>query len=358
MENVLFQNVSKQYAGNTQYALKDFNLHIKAGELIVIVGPSGSGKSTLLELICGFEALTEGDILIDGKSIKDKLPKERDVAMVFQNYALLPHLNVYENIAFGMRIRKVSKARIKEKVEWAANMLELTPYLKVKPKKLSGGQRQRVALARAMVREPKLFLMDEPLSNLDAKLRDNMVQEIQALHEALHGTMLYVTHDQVEAMTIADRMVILNEGQVQQIGTPREVYGQPRNLFVAKFIGRPTLNLFVCQATRGGILLEEEIEIPVEDTYLEEGKSYVLGIRSEHIQCVEENAHLEAVIQKIEYLGSESLLQLKYKSCKFTVKDYNTSTFKVGDLIKVRFNVAQAHYFDSETQQTITEAIK
>lgn len=352
--DVLFKQVSKKYEGNTNYALKAFNLDVKAGELIVVVGPSGSGKSTLLELICGFETLTSGEILIEGESVANKLPKDRDVAMVFQNYALLPHLTVYENIAFGMKIRKESKKVIQQKVEWAAELLELMPYLKAKPKKLSGGQRQRVALARAMVREPKLFLMDEPLSNLDAKLRDTMSQEIKALHEALGVTMLYVTHDQVEAMTMADRIVILNQGEVQQVGSPLEIYHEPSNLFVAQFIGRPTINLFACKRCKLGILLEEDIQIPLIESDLEENKAYVLGIRSEHVQVVTEgDVHVEATIQKIDYLGSESYLYLNYKKCSFTAKDYSGTLYKVGDLVKIRFNLAKAHYFDQTTKQNI-----
>lgn len=353
MGSIEFKNISKRYEENSSYALKDFNLEVKDGELIVIVGPSGSGKSTLLELICGFEAPTSGDILIDNKSLENKLPKDRDVAMVFQNYALLPHLTVYENIAFGMRIRKESKVLIKEKVEWAANLLELTPYLKVKPKKLSGGQRQRVALARAMVRAPKLFLMDEPLSNLDAKLRENMSGQIKALHETLGATMLYVTHDQVEAMTMADRVVILNEGQIQQVGTPLEVYHEPNNLFVAQFIGRPSINLFACKRVKEGILLEETIIIPMVAHFLEENKAYTLGIRSEQIRTDEAEAHLEAILQKVEYLGSETILHLQYKSCKFIAKDYSDRRFTVGDAIKVYFNLNKAHYFDTNTKTSI-----
>lgn len=353
MADVEFKKVSKKYDENRDYALKDFDLKVKEGELIVIVGPSGSGKSTLLELICGFEAPTSGDILIDQESLKDKLPKDRDVAMVFQNYALLPHLTVYENIAFGMRIRKESKEEIKQKVSWAAGLLELEPYLKVKPKKLSGGQRQRVALARAMVRSPKLFLMDEPLSNLDAKLRDNMSVQIKALHETLHATMLYVTHDQVEAMTMADRVVILDKGQIQQVGSPLEIYHQPKNLFVAQFIGRPSINLFKCMAIESGILLEETIELPVKVADLEIDKDYILGIRSEHIEVCLEEEHLEATLQKVEYLGSETILYLQYKNCSFIAKSYNETLYKIGDLIKIRFNLTKAHYFDGETRENI-----
>ncbi|MBU3804729.1 MAG: ABC transporter ATP-binding protein [Candidatus Cellulosilyticum pullistercoris] len=352
MGTIEFKQVSKKYKENAGYALKDFTLQVKEGELVVIVGSSGSGKSTLLELICGFEALTSGDILIDGQSIQDQLPKDRNVSMVFQNYALLPHLTVYENIAFGMRIRKESKQQIDEKVRWAAALLELEPYLKVKPKKLSGGQRQRVALARAMVRKPKLFLMDEPLSSLDAKLRDNMSTQIKALHEKLHATMLYVTHDQIEAMTMADRLVILDQGKIQQIGSPLEIYHQPKNLFVAQFIGRPSINLFECRRTEFGILLDEAIEPRVNENLLEKNQDYKLGIRSEHIEIdAEKETHLVALLEKVEYLGSETLLHLKYKNCKFVAKNYNDKIFKVGDAIKVHFNLTKAHYFDNQQER-------
>lgn len=347
-----FKEVSKKYEKGTRYALKNFTLQVQEGELVVIVGSSGSGKSTLLELICGFEPLTSGDILIDGKSIQQELPKDRNVAMVFQNYALLPHLTVYENIAFGMKIRKESKKKIEEKVKWAAKLLELEPYLKVKPKKLSGGQRQRVALARAMVREPKLFLMDEPLSNLDAKLRDAMSAQIKALHEMLHATLLYVTHDQVEAMTMADRVVILDQGEIQQVGSPFEIYHEPKNLFVAQFIGRPSMNLFKCQKIDSGILLEEIIALQVEASYLEENKIYHLGLRSEHIELgTEKETHLEATIQKVDYLGGETLVYLTYENCNFTAKHYQDTFFKVGQQIKVHFNLDKAHYFNDKQER-------
>ena len=359
---VEFKEVSKKYEKSTDYALKNFTLQVQEGELVVIVGSSGSGKSTLLELICGFETLSSGDILIDGHSIQNELPKDRNVAMVFQNYALLPHLTVYENIAFGMKIRKESKKKIEEKVQWAAKLLELEPYLKVKPKKLSGGQRQRVALARAMVREPKLFLMDEPLSNLDAKLRDAMSAQIKALHETLHATLLYVTHDQVEAMTMADRVVVLDRGEIQQVGSPFEIYHKPKNLFVAQFIGRPSINLFNCKKVDKGILLEETIELPTEELGIESDNICHLGIesdnichlgiRSEHIEVdTEKEAHLEATIQKVDYLGSETLVYLKYKSCEFTAKHYQETVFKVGEQVKVHFNLDKAHYFNEQQER-------
>lgn len=352
MGTIEFKEVSKQYEKSTNYALRNFTLQVEEGELVVIVGSSGSGKSTLLELICGFETLTSGDILIDGHSIKHQLPKDRNVAMVFQNYALLPHLTVYENIAFGMKVRKENKKKIDEKVRWAAQLLELEPYLKVKPKKLSGGQRQRVALARAMVREPKLFLMDEPLSNLDAKLRDTMSAQIKALHEMLEVTLIYVTHDQVEAMTMADRVVILDQGEIQQVGSPFEIYHKPSNLFVAQFIGRPSMNIWKCQKIDSGILLEDTIELQVQETYLEENKTYYLGLRSEQIEVgTDKEAHLEAVVQKVDYLGSETLLHLTYKACCFTAKHYQDTLFKVGERVRVHFNLDKAHYFNDKQER-------
>lgn len=347
-----FKEVSKKYEKSTDYALKNFTLQVEEGELIAIVGSSGSGKSTLLELICGFESLTSGDILIDGESIQHKLPKDRNVAMVFQNYALLPHLTVYENIAFGMRIRKEGKKKIDEKVRWAAKILELEPYLKVKPKKLSGGQRQRVALARAMVREPRLFLMDEPLSNLDAQLRDAMSSQIKALHEMLGVTLLYVTHDQVEAMTMADRVVILDKGEIQQVGSPFEIYHNPKNLFVAQFIGRPSMNLWKCEKIHSGILLEGVIKLPVQEACLEENKIYHLGLRSEHIEVgTDKEVHLEAVVYKVDYLGSETLVYLTYKDCSLIAKHYQDTLFKVGERVKVHFNLDKAHYFNEQHEK-------
>ena len=353
LANVTFSKVSKRYEAHKPYALENFDLQVKEGELIVVVGPSGSGKSTLLELICGFESLTSGDIKINGESILEKHPKDRDVAMVFQNYALLPHLTVYDNIAFGMKIRKESKKEIAQKVEWAAQLLELEPYLKVKPKKLSGGQRQRVALARAMVRKPKLFLMDEPLSNLDVQLRDNMSQAIKKLHETLKATMLYVTHDQIEAMTMADRIVILNEGKVQQIGIPSEIYKEPSNLFVAQFIGRPTLSVLSGIGTLKGVAIADDFEVCLENHFLKEGNSYLIGLRSEHIHIVEEDFHLEAIVQKIDYLGSESYFYLKYKNCRLVAKVYEDIPYKKGDHVKVRVDFHKAHYFDKETKENI-----
>ncbi len=355
MHTIDFLDVAKCYAGSDSYALKHFDLHIAPGECIVIVGPSGSGKSTLLELICGFETLSTGDIRIDGVSIVDKRPSERQVAMVFQNYALLPHLTVYENIAFGMKVRKEAKDKIKQKVAWAANLLELEPYLKKKPQKLSGGQRQRVALARAIVREPSLFLMDEPLSNLDAKLRESMCREIKQLQQALGVAMLYVTHDQVEAMTLADRIVILNKGKVQQCGTPHELYHQPANVFVAQFIGRPSMNLLGCRRTPQGLLIEETDELVVDVPFLEGHTPYWLGVRSEALSITDEaHGHLEGTVLEVNDLGSETLLYLQYKKHTLIVKCYDSKAdYPIGSRVQVRLDLDRVHYFNQQTEDNI-----
>lgn len=360
MGEILFQDVSKKYKENTTYALENFSLRVEDGEFIALVGPSGSGKSTLLELICGFESLTAGDMLLDGESICDQLPKNRNVAMVFQNYALLPHLTVYENIAFGMKMRRMPKKERDEKVRWAAGLLEIEEYLSVKPKKLSGGQRQRVALARAMVREPKLFLMDEPLSNLDAKLKYAMCHQIKTLHNKLKTTMIYVTHDQGEAMMLADRLVILNEGKIQQVGSPMEVYHRPRNIFVASFIGRPQMNLFKCEVREEGILLEGELLLAKEHIVdeliqvLEVGKSYRLGLRAEHIGLESETgANIEATVTQVEYLGSESIVYIQYKTMTVVAKINGEQAIAVGNQVRVCLNLTKAHYFHEDTGQRI-----
>src|SRR5699024_8486382 len=253
MTEVNLQSLYKQYDGAAVYSLKDCNLEIKYHEFVVFVGPSGCGKSTTLRMIAGLEEITEGYLVIDEEVVNDVAPKDRDIAMVFQNYALYPHMTVFDNMAFGLKLRKMPKDEIKERVEHAADLLQITDLLDRKPAALSGGQRQRVALGRAVVRSPKVFLMDEPLSNLDAKLRVHMRTEIAKLHEELATTMIYVTHDQTEAMTLADRIVIMNDGVIQQVGSPFEVYNAPNNSFVASFIGSPAMNLHEVQYSNGRI---------------------------------------------------------------------------------------------------------
>lgn len=355
MNYITFHDVSKTYTHPHQEVIKNFNLEIKKGEFIVIVGPSGSGKSTLLELICGFEALTSGTISIDGTMINDVLPKNRDVAMVFQNYALLPHLTTYENIAFGMKIRKCSKKEIEEKVQWAAKILKLEDYLHALPKNLSGGQRQRVAIARAIVREPKLFLMDEPLSNLDAKLRDSTATEITNLHRRLNATTIYVTHDQTEALTMADRMVILHEGKIQQIGTPIEIYTKPKNLFVATFIGKPQMNLFDFMIKNEEALLLNDVTLHLGE-YLNSllpTEDYLLAIRPEHIKETNDKNGIKTTIKKVEYMGSDQILHLAKGEELITMKCYNSQEYKEGQALHITFDLHHAHVFNKNTQERI-----
>ena len=275
MSFISLRHIDKVYDNNVQ-AVFDFNLDIKDKEFIVFVGPSGCGKSTTLRMIAGLEEITEGELYIDGKLMNEVHPKDRDIAMVFQSYALYPHMSVYENMAFGLKIRRIPKKEIDERIHHAAEILGLEPYLERKPKALSGGQRQRVALGRAIVREPKVFLMDEPLSNLDAKLRVQMRSEIIKIHQRVGATTIYVTHDQTEAMTMADRIVIMKDGYIQQIGTPDEVYNHPYNIFVAGFIGSPSMNFIKAEYDNGEVLLREGFgyniskeQIKVHDSYYE-----------------------------------------------------------------------------------------
>lgn len=351
-----FNNLSKKYKNAEKYALRNIDFKIEKGEFVVILGPSGSGKSTLLDLICGFEDITEGEIIIDNKIINNMEPKDRDVSMVFQNYALYPHLTAYENIAFGMKIRKTNKKEIEEKVKWAAKILKLEECLKSKPKNLSGGQRQRIALARAMVRNPKCFLMDEPLSNLDAKLRNSTSNEISSLHNKLNSTTIYVTHDQVEALSMADKIVILNNGEIQQIGTPVEIYNNPSNIFVASFIGRPQINLFRVLIDEDYVFLGENIKFnkPKEFSDLDKGE-YIIGLRSEDIIKVDNSteSYIEGIVEKIEYLGSETIYYLIYNGMKFTLKDYKVNNIKIGDSINIGFNFNKANVFDILTEENL-----
>ncbi|MGL4108797.1 ABC transporter ATP-binding protein [Clostridium sp. LP20] len=357
---VEFQGVAKTYKGSEREVIKDFTLSIEKGEFIVIVGPSGSGKSTLLELICGFEDLTNGTIKIDENVINEVEPKNRDVAMVFQNYALFPHLTVKENIEFGMKLRKVGKLERANKVKWAAEILQLDEVLDVKPKKLSGGQRQRVALARAMVREPKLFLMDEPLSNLDSKLRYSTCNEITRLHREINGTTIYVTHDQVEALTMADRIVVLNDGEIQQVDSPREIYKNPKNIFVASFIGKPQINLFEAVRKGNKLKVANSMNFNIEEDLLdiEENKQYILGVRSEHINIVESSeASMRAKIERIEYLGGEVVIYLSNEDQKFTMKTYEIKDFTLGQHIDISFKLSNANIFDKRTKENIRRNI-
>lgn len=317
-------------------------------------------------MICGFESPTSGTIEIDGNIINDVLPKDRNVSMVFQDYALFPHMTVYENIAFGMKIRKTDKKTIENKVKWSSKILEIEPFLNVKPKKLSGGQRQRVALARAMVREPKLFLMDEPLSNLDSQLRYSTCHEITNLHRKIEATTIYVTHDHVEALSMADKIVILNDGVIQQVGSPNEIYENPANLFVATFIGRPKMNIFDIKIDTDTFCLNSDIVFSKDQLpNLGSDKSYVIGIRPENIRLVDKiNEHIknkttvEANIEKIEYTGGESLIYLRKKDTTFTMKYSGNESLKVGDFISVVFDFNKVNIFDNITKENIRGIVK
>ena len=291
MAEIKLNHIYKKYDNAEKFSVTDFNLDIKDNEFIVFVGPSGCGKSTTLRMVAGLEDITKGDLVIDGQVVNDVAPKTRDIAMVFQNYALYPHMTVRENMAFGLKLRKIDKKEIDSRVDEAAELLQITDLLERKPAALSGGQRQRVALGRAVVRQPKAFLMDEPLSNLDAKLRVHMRSEIAKLHKRLNTTIIYVTHDQTEAMTLADRIVIMNAGEIQQVGTPLEVYNNPENAFVAAFMGSPAMNLVDVKYEAGHIHLEggTKLEVtPPSRRILDEkgydGKTVTFGIRPEDMQ--------------------------------------------------------------------------
>jgi multiple sugar transport system ATP-binding protein len=367
MVEMALKNVYKQYDNAKSYSVTDFNLEIADREFIVFVGPSGCGKSTTLRMIAGLEDITEGELTIDGKVMNDVAPKDRDIAMVFQNYALYPHMTVYDNMAFGLKLRKYDKKEIKQRVENAAEILGLTDFLKRKPAALSGGQRQRVALGRAIVRDAKVFLMDEPLSNLDAKLRVAMRAEIAKLHQRLETTTIYVTHDQTEAMTMADRIVIMRDGFIQQIGSPKEVYNTPNNVFVAGFIGSPAMNFFTVTLNNGvirdghGLALaipEGKNKVLVEKGY--EGKTVIFGIRPEdiHSEQVVLDAMSEAVVRSeivvSELLGAETMLYTKLGDTEFISKVDARDFHRPGEVVELAFDINKAHFFDAETEQVIT----
>ena len=331
MSNVILKNVKKTY-DNNKVVINSVNLEIKDKEFIVLVGSSGCGKSTLLRMIAGLENITDGEIFIGDKKVNDIPPKDRDIAFVFQSYALYPHMTVRENIAFGLKMRKVPKAEIEKKVQEAAQILNLTEYLDRKPKQLSGGQRQRVALGRAIVRNPKVFLMDEPLSNLDAKLRVQMRSEIKKLHEKLQTTFIYVTHDQTEALTMGDRIVLLNNGDIQQVDSPDEVYNNPKNTFVAGFIGSPQMN-FIDGKNLG---LDENI---------------LYGIRPEKMVKPDGDIKLTVEVDISEMLGSEKIayFDIGTKHCSAVL----SSDYNIGKTLDLSINSADLYKFDKQTGERI-----
>ena len=353
MANISLQHLDKIYDNNVQ-AVYDFNLEVKDGEFIVLVGPSGCGKSTTLRMIAGLEDISAGKLLLDGKDITTAPAKDRDMAMVFQNYALYAHMTVYENMAFSLTLRKEDPNVIHKKVLAAAEILSLTDQLNKKPKQLSGGQRQRVAMGRAIVRSPKVFLFDEPLSNLDAKLRGATRREILLLHKRMNATMLYVTHDQTEALTLADRIVCMSMGRVQQIGTPLELYDTPNNLFVASFIGLPPMNFFDVEVS-GGTVKSPYFTMPLtaeEQQLLSgyEGKTIVLGVRPENI---EEGGDVAVNVFSNENLGMNTLVHgyLGGNAQTITCKLRGWCDYKRGDQVNVQF--VKRHFFDKETTNAI-----
>ena len=353
MASVSLKNINKIYDNNVQ-AVFDFNIDIKDGEFIVLVGPSGCGKSTTLRMIAGLEDITSGQLIIDGKDVTSLPAKDRDIAMVFQNYALYAHMTVYENMAFSLTLRKENPNVIHEKVLAAAEILGLTDQLNKKPKQLSGGQRQRVAMGRAIVRTPKVFLFDEPLSNLDAKLRGATRREILLLHKRLGTTMLYVTHDQTEALTLADRIVCMSMGYVQQIGTPLELYDTPANVFVASFIGLPPMNFFEGKIENGKFV-SQFFTAPLNDHQKNllasyEGKDIILGVRPENI-VQDDNGYINIDVTLNENLGQTTLVHGTVNKHKITAKFREWCNYKNGD--KVLASINNLHFFDKETTNAI-----
>ncbi len=369
MASISLQHLNKTYPNGFE-AVKDFNLDVADKEFVIFVGPSGCGKSTTLRMIAGLEDITSGECYIDGKLVNDVEPKDRDIAMVFQNYALYPHMTVYDNMAFGLKLRKVPKDEIDKAVREAARTLDLEPLLDRKPKALSGGQRQRVAMGRAIVRKPKVFLMDEPLSNLDAKLRGQMRVEISKLHQRLGATIIYVTHDQTEAMTLGSRIAVMNAGIVQQMDSPQKLYDEPCNAFVAGFIGSPQMNFIDAACSVEGekvslIAGPAAIELPpekarklIDGEYA--GKTVILGIRPEDVhddpEFIEQhqNTIIEATVRVYEMLGAEVNLYFDYEGASMTARVDPRTTARNGDAVKFALDPSRIHVFDKETEETIT----
>lgn len=363
MAELTFNNVIKRY-GNIE-VVHGVDLTIKDKEFLVLVGPSGCGKSTLLRMIAGLEVISEGTISLGGKVINDLAPKDRGLAMVFQNYALYPHMNVYENMAFGLKQRKTPKEEIQQRVSEVAEVLGLQDLLLRKPHELSGGQRQRVAMGRAMVRKPSVFLFDEPLSNLDAKLRIQMRAEIKLLHQRVNSTMVYVTHDQVEAMTLADRIVVLRDGNIEQVGTPLELFMNPANSFVAGFIGTPPMNLLPCRIKKenNGDFLEFDggLTIPIpprSDATIEDGQQVLMGIRTEELTIADNSRHPQkwvypGTVKVVEPLGNENHLHVELQGETFVSRCEGRRIVKTGDKLDIVFNLDQLHIFDKKTSKVI-----
>ena len=352
MASIEFSDVRKSYG--TLQVVHGINVAVTDGEFVVLVGPSGCGKSTLLRMVAGLEEISAGTIRIGDRVVNDLEPKDRDCAMVFQNYALYPHMSVYDNMAYGLKIRGLAKGDIEQRVNAAASILELSNFLQRKPRQLSGGQRQRVAMGRAIVREPAVFLFDEPLSNLDAKLRVQTRLEIQKLHRRLKTTSLYVTHDQVEAMTLAQRMIVMNAGRAEQIGTPDDVYSRPATTFVASFIGSPPMNLFKGRLASDGATfeaLETKIALPESAMQLA-GRELILGIRPEHMRLGGNNLSME--VETVEMLGAEHLIHGTIAGQDTIVRTGPHDNPEPGSLLQLGLKAGGAHWFDPATTQRIS----
>lgn len=362
MSFIEMKNICKKYAGADKNSVTDFNLSIEQGEFIAFVGPSGCGKSTTLRMIAGFEEITSGDFYIDGKRMNTVLPRDRGISMVFQNYALYPHMTVEKNISYGLKNMKVPADEIKKKVDWAIEILGLSEYRYRKPKNLSGGQRQRVALGRAIVKNQKLFLMDEPLSNLDAKLRVSMRSEISKLHHQLGSTTIYVTHDQVEAMTMADRIVIMKDGVIQQVGKPMKLYEYPANKFVAGFIGSPQMNFYDVKINGTTVTFSggNQIQLPESMAAKLNGRQeLILGIRGEDIKLDPQNLNLyknnqmSAVVDSMEVMGNENNLYFNFGGIVSVARVSKYEISKLGDTIDFAFVPSRMHFFDKQTEESL-----
>ncbi|NOQ41335.1 MAG: sn-glycerol-3-phosphate ABC transporter ATP-binding protein UgpC [Desulfuromusa sp.] len=366
MANVILKNIFKKY-GKLE-VVHGINLNIVDKEFVVFVGPSGCGKSTVLRMIAGLEDITAGTIEISDRVVNDVAPKDRDAAMVFQNYALYPHMNVYKNMSFGLTLRKIPKDEIEKRVRETARILELEDYLFRKPHELSGGQRQRVAMGRAIVRRPAVYLFDEPLSNLDAKLRTQMRLEIKLLHQEVQNTIIYVTHDQVEAMTLADRIVVMRDGYIEQVGTPMEIFQNPANAFVAGFMGSPPMNLHSASIVGGSdglkIKLSDQLEIPIpkkENNQLKEGQKVILGLRTEDLLTAHADDEKQAdlvfttngTVKIVELLGNETNLHMDIQGANLIARAEGRRHFSVGDQLQVTLDLTHLHIFDAESELSI-----
>lgn len=360
MATVVYEGIHKNF-GKVQ-ALQDINVEVKSGEFVALLGPSGCGKSTLLRLTAGLETITAGNLFIDGNRVNNVHPRDRDIAMVFQNYALYPQMKIYDNIAFSLQVKKVDKAQIAERVNWAAKILNIEELLSRYPGQLSGGQAQRVAMGRAIVRNPKVFLFDEPLSNLDAKLREHMRFEVRSLHNKLGATTIYVTHDQVEAMTMADKILVMRLGVIQQSGSPAEVFDEPANIFVADFIGTPSINLI-----EGEIAVQHDkkvflsangvLPMPAESAF-EAGRKLVYGLRPQHIKVLADSSEadsdtIEAQLMLSETTGTETQFSFDFGGRKLIVANQGRFNIPLNTKCQLKVDAQRAHFFDQESQQRL-----